>query len=241
MQQHRDDSPKTAIRLIEDIGRIRLSESFFFRDFLYSEIATVTGLHNIPQDVDAAVWAGKRLCQDILEPLQSLLGPIRVRSGYRSEQVNLYGNHHRLGCASNASNFGRHIWDQVDEDGARGAMACIVIPALTDHYQRTGDWQSFAWFIHDHLPYSEMTFFTRLAAFNIGWSEAPKRSIDSFIAPNKGYLKRPNLPAHRDDRRARYSHVPVLRSAAERAKHLAVAVGGYKEKRPPPLFATKLD
>ena len=195
MHRHsRNDSTSVkAVRLIEDIGRIRLSKTFFFRDFLHSEIASTTGIPNVPGDLDAAVWAGKRLCDELLEPLQSLLGPIRIRSGYRSEAINQYGNDHRLGCASNVGNYGRHIWDRTDADGARGAMACIVVPALTDHYERTGDWQSFAWFMDEHLKYSEITFFTRLAAFNIGWSEAPRSTIDSFIAPHKGYLKRSDV------------------------------------------------
>ena len=231
MHQHPDDIPKAAVRLTEDIGRIRLSETFFFRDFLYSEIAAVTGLPNIPTDVEAAVWAGRRLCQEVLEPLQSLLGPVRIRSGYRSELVNQYGNDHRLGCASNASNFGRHIWDRVDEIGARGAMACILLPALTDHYERTGDWQSFAWFIHDHLPYSEITFFSRLAAFNIGWSDAPRCTIESFISPNKGQLYRPDQVGDSSVHADKYAHVPVLREAASRAKHLVGATRGYKPKQ----------
>ena len=229
MQPYPDDTSKTAIRLTEDIGRIRLSESFFFRDFLFSEIATVTGLPNIPNDVEEAVWAGRHLCQQVLEPLQQLLGPIRIRSGYRSDKVNQYGNDHRLGCASNTSNFGRHIWDCADADGARGAMACILIPSLTDHYERTGDWQSFAWFIHDHVSYSEMTFFTRLAAFNIGWSTAPKCTIDAFISPNKGYLHRPDLFASKKSNSEKYAHVPLLCAAAHRAKHLVLAVRGCKD------------
>ena len=217
-------SPKAAVRLAEDIGRTRLSKTFFLRDFLHSEIAAATGIPNIPADVDAAVWTGRRLCEDLLEPLQDMFGPIRIRSGYRSEAVNSCGNRHRLGCASNASNFSRHIWDRVDENGARGAMACIVIPALTDHYDETGDWQSFAWFIHDHLPYSEMTFFTRLAAINIGWSSAPRCTIDSFIAPAKGYLIRQDLFSTQASNAAKYEHVPLLRAAARRAKHLGYAV-----------------
>lgn len=231
MQKPDPELVTSAVRLTEDIGRIRLSESFFFRDFLYSEVATVTGLPNIPTDVDAAVWAGRQLCEEILEPLQGLLGPIRIRSGYRSETVNRYGNHQRLGCASNESNFGRHIWDRPDERGARGAMACIVLPPLTDHYQRTGDWQSFAWFIHDHLPYSEMTFFSRLAAFNIGWSSAPRCTIDSFIAPHKGYLYRPDLLDSFVYPSFGYDKIPELRDAAHRAKHLGPAGRGYKQKQ----------
>ena len=31
---------------LEELGRVRLSKSFYFRDFLYSEIANHYGMHN---------------------------------------------------------------------------------------------------------------------------------------------------------------------------------------------------
>lgn len=52
-----------------------------------------------------------------------------------------------------------------------------------------------AWWIHDHLPYSSMCFFSKLGAFNIGWHEVPKRRIDSFTSPN-GCLTKPGMPNH---------------------------------------------
>ena len=42
--------------------------------------------------------------------------------------------------------------------------------------------------MHDHLPYSEMQFFPKFAAFNLGWREAPKRRITSMIPPRRGLL-----------------------------------------------------
>jgi len=58
------------------------------------------------------------------------------------------------------------------------------------NYQR-----ALAWWIHDHLPYSQLQFFPKLAAFDIGWHERPRRRIDSFIAP-KGCLTRPGMANH---------------------------------------------
>ena len=63
-----------------------------------------------------------------------------------------------------------------------GATACIVIPWFADRYPETGDWRPLAWFIHDHLPYSRLCFFPKLAAFNIQWHERPARRIDSYAA-----------------------------------------------------------
>ena len=61
-------APKT-VRGLEEFGRVRLSRSFFMRDFLYSDISNRHGIPNIPDDPDLAVAAGKRLCEELLEPL----------------------------------------------------------------------------------------------------------------------------------------------------------------------------
>ena len=47
-----------------------------------------------------------------------------------------------------------------------GATACIVIPWFADRYDTGTPWQAMAWWIHDHLPYSELCFFPTLAAFS---------------------------------------------------------------------------
>ena len=163
-------SPKS-IAALEDLGRVRLSKSFFFRDFLYSEIANYSGMPNIPEDVDLAVEAGSRLCQELLEPLQENFGRIAIRSAYRSPVVNDFGNRNKLNCASNENNYAAHIWDRRDVNGFMGATACIVVPWFADRYEAGADWRQLAWWIHDHLPYSELYFFPRLAAFNITWHE----------------------------------------------------------------------
>ncbi|WP_205624843.1 hypothetical protein [Ralstonia mannitolilytica] len=183
----------TSYEKLEEFGRVPLSEHFFMRDFLHSEIAAWHGLRNIPDHPDAAIYAGEQLCQQLLEPLQATFGRIHVRSGYRSPAVNEFGNQNKLNCASNASNYSAHIWDYPDAQGKRGATACIVVPWLVDHIERGGSWTNMAWWIHDHLPYHSLYFFPRLAAFNIRWHEAPVRRVDSYAAP-KGCLIQPGTP-----------------------------------------------
>ena len=180
----------SSVKTLEELGRVRLSPSFFMRDFLYSEIAAIHGLLNVPDNPDLAVRMGERLCQKLLEPLQQRFGRIAIRSAYRSCTVNALGNELDLGCASNESNYARHIWDMPDQRGNHGAMACIVLPWLADHVEAGGDWRALAWWIHDHLPYSSLYFFPKLAAFNIGWHEQPERRIDSYLAP-VGCLTKP--------------------------------------------------
>ena len=188
----------TSVAALEDLGRVRLSKSFYLRDFLYSEIANHYGMPNIPDDPDLAIAAGSRLCEELLEPLQEAFGRIAIRSAYRSPSINEFGNRNKLNCASNEKNYAAHIWDRRDESGCMGATACVVIPWFAELYAKGGEWRSMAWWIHDHLSYSTLFFFPKLAAFNIRWHERPERRIDSYVPP-KGCLTRPGMPGHEGD------------------------------------------
>lgn len=190
-----------SVSALDEFGRTRLSKNFFMRDFLYSEIANLHGIPNIPDDAELAIKAGTRLCADLLEPLHERFGQINIRSAYRSVAVNGFGNkQQRLGkagytCASNEANYAAHIWDRLDSSGHMGATACIVIPAFADLYETGTDWRALAWWIHDHLPYSRQYFFPKRAAFNLSWHEVPERRIDSYVAP-VGCLTKPGMTNH---------------------------------------------
>ena len=157
--------PKS-MRALEELGRVRLSENFFMRDFLHSEIGNFYGIQNVPDDPDLAIMAGTKLCEEALEPLWQRFGRISIRSAYRSPEVNRFGNQHNLNCGSNESNFGGHIWDRRTAKGEMGACATIIVHALIPWYEHTGRWEAMAWWIHDHLPYDELEFFPRFSAFN---------------------------------------------------------------------------
>lgn len=190
-----------SVAALDDFGRIRLSKSFFMREFLYSEIANLHGIPNIPDDPDLAIAAGKQLCNELLEPLQETFGRIAIRSAYRSVVVNGFGSTSQregkvgYSCASNEANFAGHIWDRRDAEGCMGATACIVLPSFADRFEFGMDWRALAWWIHDHLPYSSMYFFPKRAAFNLSWHERPARRIDSYVVP-KGCLTKPGMANH---------------------------------------------
>lgn len=194
-----------SVRGLEDLGRVRLSENFFMRDFLYSEIANLYGLPNIPDDPDLAIEAGGALCTNLLEPLRARFGRISIRSAYRTPEVNRFGNERGFNCAQNEKSFASHIWDRRDENGEIGAMATIVVNALIPYYERTGHWEAMAWWVHDHLPYSEMEFFPKYAAFNLGWRERPRRTIRSYIPPRRGWLTKPGMENHEGSHAAEYA------------------------------------
>ena len=170
---------------LEKFGRIRLSRHFFMRDFLYSEISNFHRIRNIPDDPELAKEVGKHLCEELLEPLNATFGRIAIRSAFRSCRVNKYGNKNDLNCSSNKANYAGHIWDKRDKDNGMGATACIVIPWFMDKYTAGTDWRALAYWIHDHLPYSEMEFYKGggMCPFNLTWHEKPKKNITSWMEP----------------------------------------------------------
>jgi hypothetical protein len=192
---------------LEEFGRVRLSQNFFMRDFLYSEISVYYGIPNIPDNPDLAVAAATRLCRELLEPLRAAFGGLAIRSSYRNEAVNRFGNENGLNCARPARARSRHVWDHRDENGHMGAMACVVVPWFAERYADGGDWRALAWWIHDHLPYSQLQFFPKLCAFNIGWHEAPLRRIDSYIRP-RGCLTKPGMGNHSGSHAEWYPDLP---------------------------------
>ncbi len=182
-----------SVSSLEELGRVRLSENFFMRDMLYSEIANFYGIPNIPDNPDLAIAAGKRLCEDLLEPIWAKLGRISIRSAYRSCTVNEagVGKHN---CARNEANYAAHIWDRRDADDCMGATACIVVHSYLPYYERTGDWRPLAWWVHDHIPNNAgLTFFVKLAAFNISWHERGERSIYGYKSPHQGWLTKAGM------------------------------------------------
>lgn len=197
----------TTVDALERFGRTRLSKSFFMRDFLFSDIASIHGLSNVPDDPELAIMVGMRLCEELLEPLNATFGRVAVRSAYRSCEVNALGNANEYNCASNEKNYAAHIWDRRDAQGAAGATACVVIPWFADRYEKGADWRAMAYWVHDHLPYSDMQFFPKLAAFNIGWHERPKRKIYSYIDP-RGLLDANSVPLR--ERQVAYAEFPPL-------------------------------
>ncbi|WP_416064976.1 hypothetical protein ACK9YZ_20370 [Rhizobium sp. ZK1] len=191
----------SSVTALTEFGRTRLSKSFFMRDFLFSDVAAIHGIANVPDNPDIAIAAGSKLCELLLEPLQDRFGRLAIRSAFRSIEVNGFCNEmQRAGksgytCASNDRNFAGHIWDQPDRNGGIGATACIVVPAFWDHFQAPGDWRKLAWWIHDHLPYSYLEFFPTYWAFNIQWHEKPIRQIYSFAEP-RGWLTKSGMENH---------------------------------------------
>lgn len=194
-----------SMRALEELGRVQLSPSFFMRDFLYSEIANFHGMPNIPDDPDLAIMAGRKLCEEALDPLAQHFGKISIRSAYRSPTINDYGNKHGMSCGNNASNYGGHIWDKLTAKGEMGACATIVVHAFLPYYERTGRWEAMAWWIHDHLPYDNLEFFPKLCAFNYAHGDRQGRHIRSYIPPRRGVLTKPGMANAGGDHAPEYS------------------------------------
>lgn len=154
---------------LEKLGRVRLSEHFYMRQFLYSEIAVAYNIPNLPDHPDLAIENGKRLCETILEPIVAEFDQIVVRSGFRSARLNDFGHRNSLKCASNEKNYAAHIWDHLDSQGRKGASACIVIPSYNDGKTRYATWDQLSCHLQERLPCTELKGFKHDNAFNVGW------------------------------------------------------------------------
>ncbi len=200
-----------SVKSLENFGRVRLSKSFYMRDFLYSEISNIYSVQNIPEYPDIAIKACSSLCNELLEPLNETFGRICIFSGYRSLLVNQTGNENKLNCASNESNYAAHIFDHKDSNGEMGATVSVVIPWFADHYENGQSWQDLAWWIHDHLPHCGLYFFPSLAAFNITWHETNKeKTINSYISP-KGCLTKEGMSNYNVNHSKHYEYFPVFK------------------------------
>lgn len=195
---------------LETLGRVRLSRHFWMREFLNSEIGNYHRIRNLPRDPDLAITRGRALCETLLDPLEETFGRIFIRSGYRAPELNAFGNANGLNCARNDYPLECHIWDLPDRPVAG---ASIVIPWFADRYARGRDWRDLAWWLHDHLDYSEICFFPKLCAFNIAWRPDPLRRIDSYIAP-RGTLVGPGAapPVDSPARARAYGDFPAFRA-----------------------------
>ena len=198
-----------SVKSLENFGRVRLSKSFYMRDFLYSEISNLYAIPNIPDHPDIAIEACSHLCNELLEPMNETFGRISIFSGYRSPSVNQAGNEKKLNCASNESNYAGHIFDYKDANGQMGATVSVVIPWFADKYENGSDWRSLAWWIHDHLPHCGLYFFPSLAAFNITWHESKKeKTVHSYIKP-KGCLTKQGMVNYEGDHSDWYEGFPI--------------------------------
>ncbi|TDT74857.1 hypothetical protein BDE40_1575 [Litoreibacter halocynthiae] len=199
---------------LETLGRERLSKYFFMREFLYSEIGNFHKIQNIPENVELTLEVGRAFCRDLLDPLHETFGCVTIRSGYRSPELNRFGNENKLNCARNDYPGECHIWDCSASSPIGGAT--IVIPWFADQYARGRDWRDLAYWIHDHLPYSEQWYFPKLAAFNLTWEATPRRTISSYIAPRGKLLVAGAEPDEdRSARVARYADFPRFRGIAQ--------------------------
>ena len=212
-------APIDSVAALTELGRVRLSEHFFMREMLYSEVSNVHGVPNIPEDPELAIEVGRRLCAEVLEPLRRAFGHIGIRSAYRSPRLNGYCHEQfKAGdsacwCTDNDMNAARHIWDRRDADGYLGATATVFVPGYLDHYERSGDFRPLAWWIRDHVPaYAEVFFFRHLCAFNIRWYEGPADQAIWFLDPPvRELLTRRGEPGFEGDHHSRYAGIVPAR------------------------------
>ncbi len=211
------DKP-TSVAELTELGRVRLSQHFFMRDMLYSEVGSFHGIPNVPEDPDLAIAVGEKLCQFILEPLHRAFGGVTVRSAYRSPTLNDFcyqrgkNGDTAYYCSDNTYGAGRHIWDLRDAGGYMGATASVVIPWYIERFEEGSDFRPLAWWIRDHIEdYAEVTFFPWLCAFNVRWYEGPcAREIYTNVPGRTELFTKAGMAGFDGDHADQYPGFPAL-------------------------------
>ncbi len=80
---------------------------------------------------------------------------------------------------------------------------------MVANQRRPDDWPRLARWLHDHLDYDRIVFFTQQTAFNISARENPRREIRSYRAP-RGRLV---LPEGAGDHPTEHAGFPDFRGA----------------------------
>ena len=108
-QANRLAMPST--REYEALARVRLSQNFILRDFLFSTDGASRGLSNFPEDSDMVIRAGKALCKEVLEPVLAKFGRFAITFGYQSrEGLEFSWSKERREAKGRNSN--PHMWDR---------------------------------------------------------------------------------------------------------------------------------
>jgi Peptidase M15 len=83
--------------------KMNLTKNFQLWEFVVSTTADRNGLDNTPNAQE--IQHLKKLCETILQPARDALGPLKISSGFRSEELNDFvgganNSDHRLGFAA---------------------------------------------------------------------------------------------------------------------------------------------
>ena len=198
---------------LEELGRVQSQPRFLHAQLsVFPRSPTSMACPNIPEDPDLAIAAGMQLCKELLEPLQKdLWTPGVFARAIARPQVTKFcgkcpGAWRRRRAITPPITSGTCAIRNGTDGGERPASSFHGSWSVT---AKGADWRGLAWWIHDHLPYSHLEFYSKVAAFNIQWREEPARRIDSFISP-RGCLTKPGMANHQGYHSRWYEGFPEI-------------------------------
>lgn len=191
----------TTVREYEVLARVRLSQNFILRDFLFSTDAAAHGFSNFPEDPDMVVRAGRELCEKVLEPVLARWGRFAITFAYQSrEALEFKWTQEKRDTKGRNSN--PHHWDRGsfgDEVYARlDILPFCVEDGLVDRHE-FGHW------LMHNLDIDLLMQWSRSSVYCISISPKPRRiwlewgEIDAprcttFMGTDYWHHVYPNLP-----------------------------------------------
>ncbi|MDQ3800759.1 MAG: D-Ala-D-Ala carboxypeptidase family metallohydrolase [Acidobacteriota bacterium] len=99
---------------------LSLSENFKLLEFVISVTAENHNIDNMPNNTEIARL--RELCRKILQPAREALGPLKINSGFRSEELNRL-----VGGVPNSDHRQGYAADVVPLNGDTRALAVWVV------------------------------------------------------------------------------------------------------------------
>lgn len=170
---------------LDALSRVRLSQNFILRDFLFCASAAANGLSNCPENTAAVVQAGRVLCEKLLEPIVAHFGRFAITYGYQS-RASMDADLRRRTREVLPRSSSPHHWDRGTFGNEVYARVDILPFCVEDGHVSKHEFGH--WVMHN-LDCDLCMTWTRSNVFCMTVSPLPRRCWVQWGRPEKGEPK----------------------------------------------------
>lgn len=210
-------------RELDCLSKIRLSQNFMMREFMYCASAAAGGFSNAPENSELVVAGARALCDKVLEPLLEKFGKFGITFAYQSRK-SLEHDLRESGHKFKPHSSSPHCYDRMTW-GARPYARIDILPlCVEDGNVSKADYGRW---IMMNLDVDLLMEWTRSNVFCISIAPYPRRIHLQWGRPSLGEPQQRVLVG----REYWLEQFPRL-SSAERPKHFPSATDGRMSWRP---------
>lgn len=172
-------------RSLDSLSRVRLSQNFILRDFLFCASSAANGLSNCPENKAAVVRAGREICEKLLEPIVAHFGRFAITYGYQSRE-SMDADLRRRSSETHPHSSSPHHWDRGTFGTGVYARVDILPFCVEDGHVSKHEFGH--WVMHN-LDCDLCMSWTRSNVFCLTVSPSPRRCWVQWGRPEEGEPK----------------------------------------------------